>query len=58
MYFSKAITLAVVALFTTALAAPAAEALAEAAPVENDLVARGFGCPFNRYQCNEHVSFW
>lgn len=56
MYFSKAITIAAVALFTSALAAPAADPVAEAAQVEGNLAPRGFGCPFDRNECNEHVS--
>lgn len=54
MYFSKLAGLALLALASTTLAAPApieeVEARGEA------LEARGFGCPLNRQQCNDHVS--
>lgn len=55
MYLSKAIVFVVATLFTTTFAAPAADPVAEPAPVDAELAPRGFGCPFNRYQCNDHV---
>ncbi|MCJ1365130.1 hypothetical protein MMC16_004250 [Acarospora aff. strigata] len=54
MYFSK---IAVFSFFV-ALAAAAPVAEAEAAPELSvrapENLKRGFGCPFNRQQCNDH----
>lgn len=56
MYLSK---IALFLPFVLALASAAPVAEAEAAPElavrAPEMLKRGFGCPFNRQQCNDHV---
>jgi hypothetical protein len=59
MHLSKVFAVFTIAFTTETLAAPVAEALAvdTALPFEHiKIVARGFGCPLSRQQCNDHVS--
>jgi hypothetical protein len=72
MHFSKISAIILTVLAAGGAAAPYAEADSETVQAVREEVApgqpeypeehpavskRGFGCPFNRYQCNDHVCY-